>query len=141
MKRERLHKLIGFRKVVVAVIVALVFLLPGSAAFTHMKSSDVRPLVDTIVSISPAMQDVDTGETFTVDIYVVPGQPIIGMSVGSLSFNPALIHANSVTEGNLFAGHTMLNRILEFLVDYLPYIFIIITLFVLLVNLSSTATS
>jgi hypothetical protein len=93
-------------KAIVAVVVALAFVLPGSAAFANTNSLPGAPLANTSVSISPLMQDVDKGETFYVNISVEPGEPIMGVSVGSLSFNPALIHANSVTEGNLFAGHT-----------------------------------
>jgi hypothetical protein len=57
---------------------------------------------DTDVSVDPSTQNVGTGATFAVGIYVVPDTAIAGMQF-SLSFNPSLITANSVTEGNLFS--------------------------------------
>lgn len=55
----------------------------------------------TYVNISPYSQTVGTGETFTIDIYVDPGEPINGVAF-DLSFNASLIHANQVIEGDLF---------------------------------------
>ena len=60
------------------------------------------PTPGTVVSISPSTQTVEPGETFTVSVYVEPGEPIMGVSFDKLSFNSNLIHANSVTEGDLF---------------------------------------
>jgi hypothetical protein len=50
----------------------------------------------TIVSILPSAQIVSKGETFDVSVYVEPGEPITGITLGKLSFNATLIHANSV---------------------------------------------
>jgi len=50
----------------------------------------------TIVSILPSAQIVGKGETFDVSVYVEPGEPITGITIGKLSFNATLIHANSV---------------------------------------------
>ena len=55
-----------------------------------------------IVSILPSAQAVGKGETFTVSVYVEPSEPIIGATFDYLYFNSNLIHANSVTEGDLF---------------------------------------
>lgn len=54
----------------------------------------------TVVSVSPSTQSVDMGETFTVDIRIDPSVPIAGAQF-DLSFNPALVNADSVTEGDL----------------------------------------
>ena len=65
--------------------------------------SSMPTFVDpTIVSIQPPTQVVEKGESFAVSVYIEPGEPIIGVSVEYLYFDPALIHANWVSEGNLF---------------------------------------
>ena len=57
----------------------------------------------TTVSISPASQTVPQGQTFTVDVYINPAVAIAGATF-NLAFNASLLTANSVTQGNLFAG-------------------------------------
>jgi len=54
----------------------------------------------TIVSISPSTQTVLPGQAFTIDIIIDPDVAIAGAQF-DLSFDPSLISANSVTEGNL----------------------------------------
>jgi hypothetical protein len=56
----------------------------------------------TAVTVDPASQNVGTGATFTVGIHVVPDTAIAGMQF-SLSFDPSLLTANSVAEGNLLS--------------------------------------
>ena len=58
---------------------------------------------DTIVSIDPSSQTVSAGETFTINVSCVPGQPIKAFEL-KLSFNASLLQANSVTEGDIFDG-------------------------------------
>ena len=53
-----------------------------------------------VVSVSPATQIVSAGTQFTLNITVQPNNAVAGVQF-NLSFNPALITANSVTEGNL----------------------------------------
>ena len=55
---------------------------------------------DTAVTVQPPSQNVGTGATFTVGIHVAPDTAIAGMQF-SLSFDPSLLTANNVTEGNL----------------------------------------
>jgi len=76
---------------VVLLLMAALF-LPG-AAFADP---------DTDVSVDPSTQNVGTGATFSVGIYVVPDTAIAGMQF-SLSFDASLVQANSVTEGNLLS--------------------------------------
>jgi hypothetical protein len=57
---------------------------------------------DTAVTVDPASQTVGTGATFTVGIHVAPDTAIAGMQF-SLSFDPSLLTANSVAEGNLLS--------------------------------------
>jgi len=55
---------------------------------------------DTTVDISPASQTVSQLQVFTVDVVVNPAVPIAGVEF-DLSFDPSLLTANSVAEGNL----------------------------------------
>jgi len=58
----------------------------------------------TTVSIDPSSQIVSSGETFTVDVSCVPGQPIKSFEF-KLSFNATVLQVNSVTEGDIFDGY------------------------------------
>ena len=49
----------------------------------------------------PQTQDVSIGETFDVDIYVIPHEDMAGMQF-DLSYDSSIIQVNSVTEGDLF---------------------------------------
>ena len=55
---------------------------------------------DTTVDISPSSRHVDYGDGFDIDVYVDPTVNLAGAQF-DMSFNPALIRAYSVTEGNL----------------------------------------
>ena len=59
----------------------------------------------TYASVSPSTQTVSNGESFTIDIYVQPGEPINGVAL-ALSYDPNLIQADEVSEGNLFGDYT-----------------------------------
>jgi hypothetical protein len=56
----------------------------------------------TAVTVEPAGKVVGVGEDFTVDIFVDPDAEIGGAQF-SLSFDPSLITANDVIEGNLLS--------------------------------------
>jgi len=59
----------------------------------------------TAVYVSPVSRTVSAGQTFTLNISCTPGQPIKSYEF-KLSFNPTYLHANSVTEGNIFSGYS-----------------------------------
>jgi len=86
----------------------------GSVHITYMDNDNgylkhaSEAVTPTIVSISPSAQTVEKGETFTISVYVEPAEDIMGVSFDYLYFDPTLIHANSVTEGNLFDPHPTL---------------------------------
>jgi len=61
----------------------------------------------TYVNITPASKTVEKGETFTIGVYISPGEPMIGIEL-DISFNATLLQANSVSEGDLFDGYTSL---------------------------------
>jgi hypothetical protein len=56
----------------------------------------------TAVTVQPPTQNVGTGATFTVGIHVAPDTAIAGVQF-YLSFDPSLLTANSVVEGNLLS--------------------------------------
>jgi len=60
---------------------------------------------DIVISINPVSQTVDSGDTFNVNINCAPGRPIKAFEF-KLSFNPSLLQANSVVEGDIFSGYT-----------------------------------
>jgi len=60
---------------------------------------------DTSVSISPANQIVTPYSTLSVDVYCIPSEPIKAYEF-SVSFNPSVIQAVDVTEGDIFNGFT-----------------------------------
>jgi uncharacterized repeat protein (TIGR02543 family) len=59
----------------------------------------------TLVQVNPASKTVSAGQTFTISISCTPGQTIKSYEL-KLSFNPTLLHANSVSEGTIFTGYT-----------------------------------
>jgi len=59
----------------------------------------------TIISVDPSSQTVSSEETFTIDVYCNPGQPIKSFEF-KLSFDASLLQVNSVTEGDIFDGYT-----------------------------------
>ena len=89
-------KPVSFLKATMTFAVALSFFVP-SLPVVGAETFD-----DTTASISPYAQAVNKGETFNVSIRVKPGETIMGINVGRLSFDPSLLHLNSVTEGGIF---------------------------------------
>jgi hypothetical protein len=79
----------------------VVIIILSSVLFSFIIAGD--PFNETTVSISPENQIVGPGKSFTVEVYCVPGQPIKGYELG-ISFNPSLIKAVSVEEGDIFDG-------------------------------------
>jgi len=74
-----------------AIVIALIFIIPGSV-FANVES------INTMVSIDPSAQMVEKGETFTVSVYIMPSEPITGVTLNYLYYDANLIHANSVAE-------------------------------------------
>jgi hypothetical protein len=59
----------------------------------------------TVVAVSPTSRTVSAGQTFTLNVTCTPGQAIKSYEF-KVTYNPSYLHANSVTEGNLFSGYT-----------------------------------
>jgi hypothetical protein len=77
----------------------LVFLALAISLFPY---GTVSATGETTVTVS-APANVDPGETFTVNISVVPGTtPVAGMQF-DLAFNPSLLSVDSVVQGNLLS--------------------------------------
>ena len=53
----------------------------------------------TYLNVTPPSKIVSGSETFTVDVYLDPGEPIIMVQI-DMSFNASLIQCNSVSNGN-----------------------------------------
>jgi len=90
MKHKNVSRWLALLPVVLLLMGALV--LPGTALAAP----------DTAVTVEPATQSVGTGATFFVDIDVDPDTAIAGMQC-YLSFDPSLLTANSVAEGDLLS--------------------------------------
>lgn len=58
----------------------------------------------TAISVSPSMLTVAPNETFTMFIYCVPGQAMKSFEL-CVSYDPDIIQATTVTQGNIFDGH------------------------------------
>jgi hypothetical protein len=84
------------------IIISLVFVLAVSpSVLWSTLSPEPANAADTaVISISPSTQNVNTGETFTVSISVVPNNAIAGIQF-SMTFDPSLVSAGIVQEGNL----------------------------------------
>ena len=72
----------------------IILLLPITA------SADNTQLV-----MNPSNITVSTSQTFTIDVYCIPSEPIKGYEL-KLSFDNTYIQAVSVSEGNIFSGYS-----------------------------------
>jgi len=59
----------------------------------------------TTVNVDPLSQSISRGSTFTISITCVPGQTLKAFIL-QVAFNPSLLHANSVFEGNIFKSYS-----------------------------------
>jgi len=64
-----------------------------------------EPFEDTQVSIFPLSQTVDADDNFTIAVYCSPGQPIKAFEL-KISYDPSLVSADSVSEGDIFNGYS-----------------------------------
>lgn len=83
----------------VVIITIILFILFGTISL-NVLADDVST-----ISISPANQTHLTGESFSVDVYCIPTQPIKSFEF-KLSFDPSYLEVNSVSEGDIFDGYT-----------------------------------
>jgi chitodextrinase len=59
----------------------------------------------TTVKVNPLSQTISSGNTFTISIACVPAQAIKSFEL-KVVFNPSLLKANSVSQGNIFKSYT-----------------------------------
>lgn len=59
----------------------------------------------TTIQATPPSLTVTAGEIFSLNIHCVPSRPIKSFEL-KISFNPSLVQANSVSEGDIFNGYT-----------------------------------
>ena len=62
-------------------------------------------MATTTINVTPSSQTVSPGQSFSIDIDVNPGEPINGLAL-ALSYDASLVHAEEVTEGDLFEPYT-----------------------------------
>ncbi len=89
------------RKGIVLTVIVLFIgssVIPSTVGINNVEST-------TTISIDPPSQTVSIGEVFTIDVFCVPGKPIKSFEF-KLSFDPLLLQANSITEGDIFDGYT-----------------------------------
>jgi len=79
-------------------VISVILLLAAALVFPCIAFADPA----TAVGVEPASKVVGVGETFTVNIVVDPDTDIAGVQV-ALSFDPSVVTANEVTEGNLLS--------------------------------------
>jgi hypothetical protein len=79
------------RNLTVLLVFSLAVLIPGHAVAAG----------NAVVSVSVPTGTINQGQQFTVSINTVPNNAIAGMQF-NLTFNPAVVTVNSITEGNLF---------------------------------------
>ena len=84
------------------VILAVVSLMAGLAFVGQAFANGEQTIIEVVVPGGP----VAPGESVCVDIYVTPGEPILGLEL-DVSFDPSILQATGVTEGDLFAHCTM----------------------------------
>jgi chitodextrinase len=87
----------GFCAVINICIIVLVFVVFPSVS--HVRAADSTP-----VNINPASQTVSAGDTFVITVECLPQQPVKAFEL-KMSFNPSLLQATAVVEGNLFDGY------------------------------------
>lgn len=92
---ERLNKRIFFVSVGCVIFLLLIIVLPFP----------IKADGPTLVQISPSSKTVSAGQTFSLNIACVPGKPMKSYEL-KISFNPSLLHVNTVTEGTIFNGYT-----------------------------------
>jgi hypothetical protein len=88
MKTTNIKQLIEYLFIAIVLVTSVSIPIPVSAAGTA------------VVSVSAPTQAINSGTQFTVNINVQPNNAIAGIQY-TLSYNPALVTVNSVSEGNL----------------------------------------
>lgn len=78
----------------------LILIIVGNIFIMPVHSSGV-----TVVSVDPSTQTIPPGGSFSIDVNCVPSQPIRSFEM-KISFNPSLLQATSVTEGDIFQEYT-----------------------------------
>ena len=75
------------------------YLVGQNTSSKNIFEAPTQPADVTILSVLPSSQTVNAGETFSIDVYLNPGEPIIMVQI-DMSFDASLIQCNSVSNGN-----------------------------------------
>ena len=98
-EKKEMHKK-NKLKAIVAIVVALAFMLPTSAMFAN--SDDPQTLATTMVSVVPATKVVENGVQFDVFVYVEPGEPISSIGIDFIYFDETLLQVDAVALQGFF---------------------------------------
>jgi len=93
MNNKTLKKHNGFISTIAVTLLLLLMVIPLSTAEDP-----------TLVQVNPLTTTVSAGQTFTIDILCTPGQMIKAFEF-KLQFDPVLLQAHNVTEGDIFSGY------------------------------------
>jgi hypothetical protein len=86
-------------------VVLLVMSLMIPFLLVHTTPLVADPFADTLVSVIPNNTVVGPAQFIELDIYCAPGQPVKSFEF-KLQFDPSLLQANVVSEGNIFTGYS-----------------------------------
>jgi len=79
---------------------SVIFMLVASSLVMTAQASN-----PTVVRVDPASQTVSAGDSFVVTVNCSPARPVKGFEL-KVSFNPSILQATSVSEGDFFSGYT-----------------------------------
>lgn len=98
MRRDGMHIGVNKKKNITFYVAFILVNLLNTTFIYTVTAEDT-----TEISVSPSILTVEPDETFTLDIYCEPGQPIKAFEL-KISFDETILQANSVTEGTIFDG-------------------------------------
>ena len=96
---EKMPRMIEKRMTLLPTLFVIIFL------FTTVLPLPVHADDPTLVQVSPSDAIVSALQTFFLNITCIPSQPIKAYEL-KISYDPTLVHANSVEEGNIFSDYT-----------------------------------
>jgi hypothetical protein len=104
------------KKKILAVLILLVMLASIPVAVYLVKKRQeiqLRAAPATVLSLIPAAEAYDIGETFTVNIQINTGENLIVSADIILSYDPTILEAQSVTLGSFLPGATEINNLVN----------------------------
>jgi hypothetical protein len=104
------------RKKILAVFILLVMLASIPVAVYLVKKRQeiqLRAAPATVLSLIPAAEAYDAGETFTVNVYVNTGENLVISADIFLSYDPTILEAQSVVLGSFLPNANEINNVIN----------------------------